>query len=210
MSECKKEMEKYYTNLKRVLESSDSVLAELNKILIKNDLFRKTLEKIADDKVSQEDKAILAKNILNDELEKEETELKPCPFCQGKGTYITLGLGFAIKCAHCEARTGQQDTPKEAANVWNRRDPENILISQIDFLDEEIIKMKSIDSQDSSSIEQEEYSIFLLKRLLNFKGALEVVLEIAKTRQVDPVALEKTIQKAFEADEKMLSESDDI
>lgn len=61
------------------LESSDSVLEEFNKVLIKNDLFRKTLEKIADDKVSQEDKAILAKNILNDELEKEETELKPCP-----------------------------------------------------------------------------------------------------------------------------------
>lgn len=71
-------------------------------------------------------------------------------------------------------------------------------------------EMEKYCNQDSSSIEQEEYSIFLWKRLLNFKGALEVILEIAKTRQVDPVALEKTIQKVFEEDERLLSEPDDI
>lgn len=209
MTECKKEMEKYYANLKRVFEASDYVSAELNNILAENDLFRKTLEKIADDKVPQEDKAILAKNILKSEPQKKETKLEPCPFCQGSATYINWGLGFAIKCSHCGAKTDPQETPEEAAKTWNRRDVENILRSQIEFLDEEILRMKSLDSsQESSPIEQEEYSVFLLKRLLNFKGALEAVLEIARTKHVNPVALEKTIQKAIKRDEEMLSEQD--
>lgn len=56
------------------------------------------------------------------------SELKPCPFCGGKGTvtlYPTVGgnwrLAYVVCCNECWAKTGYYDTRREAVEAWNWR-----------------------------------------------------------------------------------------
>lgn len=54
-------------------------------------------------------------------------ELKPCPFCGGKGyvsDHIFKGLvtTYGIRCEDCGSETRQfYYSEKEAADAWNRR-----------------------------------------------------------------------------------------
>lgn len=58
-------------------------------------------------------------------------ELKPCPFCGGKGVLVHAGKGVAtfsfIQCTSCFCRTKDcyistnHACDKEAAEEWNRR-----------------------------------------------------------------------------------------
>lgn len=51
-----------------------------------------------------------------------EKELKPCPFCGGKASYIESGKGaYWIKCYRCRVETEAYDCKEEALKVWNRR-----------------------------------------------------------------------------------------
>lgn len=56
-------------------------------------------------------------------------DLRPCPFCGGHGVkvleLIRGGVCYAL-CDICKAATRCFDTPKNAAEAWNRRaEPEN-------------------------------------------------------------------------------------
>ena len=51
------------------------------------------------------------------------TELKPCPFCEGKATLwqdLTADRQFHILCG-CGGRVGYFETEEEAVKVWNTR-----------------------------------------------------------------------------------------
>ena len=55
-------------------------------------------------------------------------ELKPCPFCGGKATYVYHMPYNAVACKKCKATTRvftdyyeQQDGKAEAIEAWNRR-----------------------------------------------------------------------------------------
>ena len=58
------------------------------------------------------------------------SELKPCPFCGGKGVFIKGSRSihgdnpytFAVHCAECRANNGEFfRTKEEAIAAWNRR-----------------------------------------------------------------------------------------
>lgn len=57
-------------------------------------------------------------------------QLKPCPFCGGKGYILsrenplTLGGGirYRVICSHCGGRSGDADTKAGAERMWNRRE----------------------------------------------------------------------------------------
>lgn len=57
------------------------------------------------------------------------TELKPCPFCGGEGTYsadnrITDDAFFAyVECDTCHCTSAYADTAAQAINAWNNRQP---------------------------------------------------------------------------------------
>lgn len=58
-----------------------------------------------------------------------KTGLRPCPFCGGHGVKVLellhRGVYYAL-CDICNAATRCFDTPKNAAEAWNRREaPEN-------------------------------------------------------------------------------------
>lgn len=56
-------------------------------------------------------------------------ELKPCPFCGGDAFLAeydySLGdyyvVTHVVECNGCHATTFEYDSPKEAADAWNRR-----------------------------------------------------------------------------------------
>ena len=55
------------------------------------------------------------------------SELKPCPFCGGRGEMIehsfhNLPSSFGVVCKRCRSQSSQwYDTKEEAADGWNRR-----------------------------------------------------------------------------------------
>lgn len=60
-------------------------------------------------------------------------DLRPCPFCGGHGVkvleLIRGGVCYAV-CDICKAATRCFDTPKNAAEAWNRRaEPENRVLT---------------------------------------------------------------------------------
>lgn len=60
-------------------------------------------------------------------------DLRPCPFCGGHGVkvleLIRGGVCYAL-CDICKAATRCFDTPKNAAEAWNRRaEPENRVLT---------------------------------------------------------------------------------
>lgn len=61
-------------------------------------------------------------------------ELRPCPFCGGRGAIVDVSweyelMGAAkggrkwwnVMCVNCEARTSAEQTQKKAVDAWNRR-----------------------------------------------------------------------------------------
>lgn len=60
-------------------------------------------------------------------------DLRPCPFCGGHGVKVLElfpgGVCYAL-CDICKAATRCFDTPKNAAEAWNRRaEPENRVLT---------------------------------------------------------------------------------
>lgn len=60
-------------------------------------------------------------------------DLRPCPFCGGRGVKVFEllhgGVYYAL-CDICNAATRCFDTPKNAAEAWNRRaEPENRVLT---------------------------------------------------------------------------------
>lgn len=53
--------------------------------------------------------------------------LRYCPFCGGPARlYAWLFFGWYVQCGCCGARAGRvQNTKAEAAEIWNRRMPQN-------------------------------------------------------------------------------------
>ena len=57
----------------------------------------------------------------------EEIELKPCPFCGGKGVEILedenkyLYYRYMAQCQKCGANAKLSRTKEEARKAWNRR-----------------------------------------------------------------------------------------
>lgn len=56
------------------------------------------------------------------------TDLKPCPFCGGEGTFSTVKLhnyssdmSFYVDCDTCGCSTSYEDTGAEVINLWNTR-----------------------------------------------------------------------------------------
>ena len=54
--------------------------------------------------------------------EKEEENLKNCPFCNGIAIVSTdLRFGYTIRCRKCGASTKRFEYLEDAKEAWNRR-----------------------------------------------------------------------------------------
>lgn len=71
----------------------------------------------------------LNKRIIQ-KAEREEDELKPCPFCGGKAKIVMTEddtgecvgpFFFWIRCEECHLETGAKSSESEAIKEWNRR-----------------------------------------------------------------------------------------
>ena len=55
----------------------------------------------------------------------KETELKPCPFCGGRGllweSRVRRTLSWYVYCENCYIRTVLFDNLDESVETWNRR-----------------------------------------------------------------------------------------
>ena len=49
------------------------------------------------------------------------TDLKPCPFCDGKAKLKGYQIDFRVMCPECGGRAKLCSTAKEAIEAWNRR-----------------------------------------------------------------------------------------
>jgi Lar family restriction alleviation protein len=61
---------------------------------------------------------------------KKEIELKPCPFCGGKGAYYYLRIrnkrfDHGVCCAPCHFRAGSHETKEDAIAAWNQWERES-------------------------------------------------------------------------------------
>ena len=55
-------------------------------------------------------------------MNKENEELKPCPFCGGEAEIVISGGERRVDCKKCGARSDWYDTEVEAVAAWNNRD----------------------------------------------------------------------------------------
>ena len=62
-------------------------------------------------------------------------KLKPCPFCGGKGELwnnkLTYRL-YGVICEECDCMTPYFTTREEAIEAWNRREPIDKVVEQLE------------------------------------------------------------------------------
>lgn len=70
-------------------------------------------------------------------------KLKPCPFCGGEAEFIQEDIAglYAVNCKECKCRTPFQfnfgeGSEKKALKVWNRREPIDKIVKQLEELQE--------------------------------------------------------------------------
>lgn len=81
-----------------------------------------------------------------------KTELKPCPFCEGKAIMIqnTANYGSVfhfVMCIECGNRTASFRSTKTAEKKWNRRFPKDAITltrSELDALNAYAEKIKQM------------------------------------------------------------------
>ena len=56
-----------------------------------------------------------------EKCEKQQTELKPCPFCGGEAKLGWYRDFYYIRCKNCGIRTLVEFTMRRAIEAWNRR-----------------------------------------------------------------------------------------
>lgn len=55
-------------------------------------------------------------------MPENEIKLLPCPFCGGEGEMFGNGIDVCfVSCRKCHADTTIRNSPREAAEAWNRR-----------------------------------------------------------------------------------------
>ena len=68
-------------------------------------------------------------------------KLKPCPFCGGKGELwnnkLTYRL-YGVICEECDCMTPYFTTREEAIEAWNRREPMDEIVKQLEEFHDEI------------------------------------------------------------------------
>lgn len=52
---------------------------------------------------------------------KNNTELKPCPFCGGKSQVLNVVHHYMVCCTKCYGMIGLFDKERSAIKAWNRR-----------------------------------------------------------------------------------------
>jgi Lar family restriction alleviation protein len=59
-------------------------------------------------------------------------KLKPCPFCGGEAIMGNAYDVYWITCKHCKASSMSFHTSKQAIEAWNRREPIDKIVEQLE------------------------------------------------------------------------------
>ena len=86
-------------------------------------------------------------------------KLKPCPFCGGEARWVNDDESW-IKCSYCGVETMYFDDTQEAIEAWNRREPIDEIVEQLE------------------ERKQEEGNVTLTK--IAYNTAIEDAIEIVK------------------------------